>query len=288
MNILVTGANGQLGNEIKQAATDLQTPYTWLYTDADDLDITKEEEVTNFFTRHSIQFVINCAAYTAVDKAETEQEQAKRINTEAPKILATACALHNAKFIHISTDYVFDGKAYTPYKETDKPNPQSIYGATKLQGEQAALAAYTNTCIIRTSWLYSSYNNNFVKTMMRLGKERSELSVVFDQIGSPTYAKHLAYAILTIIERSATNTNGFIPGIYHFSNEGVCSWYDFAKEIFDTMQANVKLLPIESKDYPTPAARPHFSVMNKQKIKETYSLSISHWKDALQECMKLL
>lgn len=284
--ILVTGSKGQLGNELQELAK--QTIHTWHFTDVAELDICNPIAIAGFMSEHTCDFVINCAAYTAVDKAETDTTSVYAINTDAPKNLAQACHKHNAYFIHISTDYVFDGTKHTPYVETDDTNPQSIYGASKLHGENKALQNHTNTCIIRTSWLYSSFGNNFVKTMIRLGKERDSLNVIFDQIGTPTYARDLAQSIIHIIDTTTKNSNSFVPGIYHFSNEGVCSWYDFAKEIHDLTKVTCNVFPIETKDYPTPAKRPHYSVLNKQKIKTTYNISIPHWKESLKECLKII
>lgn len=285
-SILVTGSNGQLGNELQVLAK--QTSHTWHFTDIAELDICNPAAISKFLSTHTCDFIINCAAYTAVDKAETDVDTANKINAEAPKHLAEACKLHNSLFIHISTDYVFDGTKHTPYIETDTTNPQSVYGTSKLQGEQNAISIHANTCIIRTSWLYSSFGNNFVKTMIRLGKERDQLNVIFDQIGTPTYARDLATAIIHIVNISSQNTQAFIPGIYHYSNEGVCSWFDFAKEIHDLQNIACTVLPIETKDYPTPAKRPHYSVLNKTKIKSTFNISISHWKDSLKECVQQL
>lgn len=272
---LVVGANGQLGNELR-----LLLQEQALYVDKDELDITDQQAVQNFFAANNIKAIINCAAYTAVDKAENDVELATQINVEGPKNLA----LTGVPLIHISTDYVFDGKSYRPYIETDKPNPTSVYGVTKLAGEQAVLEHAKTAIIIRTAWLYSTFGNNFVKTMQRLGSERSELKVVFDQIGSPTYARDLAIAIVAILPQIKANSKE----IYHFSNEGVCSWYDFATEIMRLSALDCKVLPIEGKDYPTPAARPFYSVLNKSKIKQDFDISINHWQESLQTCLKNL
>lgn len=279
--ILVTGSEGQLGKELKDCFA--QSNHTIIYTDVADLDITNSKAVSEFIETNKPEYIINCAAYTAVDKAESDIDTCKLINSTAPGILAKAAKSVQANFIHVSTDYVFDGKSYIPYTEDMQTNPQSVYGATKLEGEINATKEYTNTVVIRTSWLYSSYANNFVKTMIRLGNERDTLSVIFDQVGTPTYAKDLALAIVAIC-----NSEEFIPGIYHFSNEGACSWYDFAKEIHDLTKVNCNVVPIETKDYPTPAKRPHYSILNKSKIKTTYNLTIRHWKTALIECISKL
>ncbi|MFO7868761.1 MAG: dTDP-4-dehydrorhamnose reductase [Bacteroidales bacterium] len=283
--ILVTGAKGQLGSELQEIAHN-NTDFTFIFTDYHELDITDEHAVQAFFSTHNIHYVINCAAYTAVDKAETEYEQAHTLNAKAVGILAHVAHKKDIPFIHISTDYVFNGKNHKPYTEDDTIHPESVYGTTKLEGENLALQNHNKTLIIRTSWLYSSYGNNFVKTMIRLGKERDELSVIFDQIGTPTYAYDLATAIIHIISSVDRHTNTFTPGIYHFSNEGVCSWYDFAKEIHAYCNITCTVNPIKTEDYPTPAQRPFYSVLDKTKIKETYSLTIPYWKDSLHACLQ--
>lgn len=280
IQVLVTGANGQLGNEFRILAKD--SNLSFIFTDVAELDITNSSAISLFLTQNKIDYIINCAAYTAVDKAETDIELATLINSKAPELLAIESKKRNIKFIHVSTDYVFDGKNYKPYIETDIVSPQSVYGNTKLQGELNALRENSNTIIIRTSWLYSSFGNNFVKTMIRLGNEKDSLGVIFDQVGTPTYAKDLAQTILTII------SSDFIPGIYHYSNEGACSWFDFAKEIHDLTKINCNVNPIETKDYPTPASRPHYSILNKSKIKNTYNIQIPHWKESLKKCIEKL
>lgn len=278
--ILVTGSYGQLGSEIKELSSDYKK-LKFLFTDVDTLDITNLKSLENFFNENPIDFVINCAGYTNVDKAETDKDAAYLINVSAVKYLAELTNKKSAGLIHISTDYVFDGTGNEPYKEDDATNPTSVYGKTKLQGELEILNTVKNSIIIRTSWLYSSYGNNFVKTMLRLGKERNELNVVSDQTGSPTYAKDLAKVILDIINNSSDNSGNFISGIYHYSNEGVCSWYDFAIEIFKIANITCKINPIGTKDFPTPAKRPFYSVLNKSKIKSTFGITIPHWKDSL-------
>lgn len=283
MHILVTGSNGQLGNEIKQQSS-LYPDYKFHFTDIDELDITNEKAVNKYIEEQNIRYVINCAAYTNVDKAESEPELAKRINVLAVKYLAKACSKYNAKIIHISTDYVFDGKNYRPYRETDFTNPQSVYGETKLEGEKMLEEFAKTAVIIRTSWLYSSYGNNFVKTMLKYGKEREELNVVCDQIGSPTYAANLANIVLKNVDDlqwiHGTHT-------YHYSDGGVCSWYDFAKTIMSITETKCKVNAIESKDYPLPARRPYYSVLSKEKIKGSVDeITIPHWQDALKECLK--
>ncbi|RLD43048.1 MAG: dTDP-4-dehydrorhamnose reductase [Bacteroidetes bacterium] len=284
MNILVTGSNGQLGSELKYLYS-ISSDNNIIFTDIDELDITNEKAVSNFFNNNKINVVINCAAYTNVDKCEIEQEQANKLNTMACKILSKQCASHNAAIIHISTDYVYDGNNHTPYIETDFTNPNSIYGKTKLHGEKMIEEFATTGIIIRTSWLYSSYGHNFIKTMMKFGKERDELRVVFDQIGTPTYARDLAKVIIKGLSEIT-----FMEGthIFHYSNEGVCSWYDFAKEIINYKNIDCKIIPIETKDYPLPAPRPSYSVMNKAKIKEELGVEIPNWKDSLFECLDLI
>lgn len=284
MKILVTGAYGQLGNELKVLSVDYPE-WLFLFTDADTLDITNELSVKSFFDRNKPDFVINCAAYTAVDKAENDVETAEKVNALAPEILAKAAAKTGSKLIHVSTDYVFDGTNYLPYTETDIVNPMSVYGSTKLDGENRALAANPQTIVIRTSWLYSSFGNNFVKTMLRLGHERGLLNVVFDQVGTPTYAADLASMILIIIAGSEAKPEDFISGVYHYSNEGVASWYDFAKEIFELSAMNVRVNPVRSDQFPTAAKRPAFSVLDKTKIKTTYCAEIPYWKGSLEICL---
>lgn len=284
--ILITGSKGQLGSEI-QKISENQNKHTYHFHDVDTLDITEPEEIKNLVGKIKPGYIVNCAAFTGVDKAESEEDIAYLINATAVKNLSTVCAENNIKFLHISTDYVFDGKSYLPYKEDDIVTPDSAYGRTKLAGEQFAMEN-KNTMVIRTSWLYSSYGHNFVKTIIKYGTERGELNVIFDQVGTPTYAADLASAIVTIIESVEENKVNFTPGIYHFSNEGVCSWYDFAKEIVDIKNINAKINPIETFEYPLPAPRPQYSVFNKAKIKKTYNLSIPHWKDSLIKCLNLI
>lgn len=286
IKVLVTGSNGQLGSELRKLTKDL-VGFEFLYTDLPELNITNSKELNNYISFHKPNFVINCAAYTAVDKAESEKELAIQINATAVRYLVEACEKAHAYFIHISTDYVFDGTNFMPYKESDVVRPQSVYGHSKLQGEQYALS-YNKSMIIRTSWLYSIYGNNFVKTMLRLGKEKAELGVVFDQVGTPTNAADLAACILSIVSKVSNKSLSFVAGKYHYSNEGVCSWYDFAAEIMQIGERTCKVLPIETKDYPTPARRPHYSVLNKSKIKQTYQIEIPHWKESLKTCMNIL
>jgi dTDP-4-dehydrorhamnose reductase len=280
MNILITGCNGQLGSEIR-LLEDNYPQYTFFNTDKDELDITNQLAVDDFVNRNEIDGIVNCAAYTAVDKAETDQKLCTALNTEAPVYMAAAIEKRGGWMIHVSTDYVFNGKKHTPYVETDTPCPDSVYGSTKLAGEFGVSKFCKKTMIVRTAWLYSGFGNNFVKTMMRLGREKAELGVVFDQIGTPTYARDLAVAIFTAIEKGVT------PGVYHFSNEGVCSWYDFTKAIHriaGITTCNVK--PLHTSEYPTPATRPSYSVLDKTKIKETYGIEIPYWENSLEECIK--
>ena len=283
-NILVTGGNGQLGSELKEIAPNHQD-YNFLFTDVKDLDITSHTTAAAFIESNNITVIINCAAYTAVDKAESEPELSDAINHLAVANFAKIAKDKNIKLIHISTDYVFDGTNYKPYVETDLPNPQSVYGQTKLDGELAMQQINpVNSIIIRTSWVYSNYGNNFVKTMLRLGKDRDELNVVADQIGTPTNAADLAQAILTILPKLENEA----VELFHYSNEGVCSWYDFAKAIFEINGLPIKVNPIETKQYPTPAERPFYSVLNKTNIKEAYQLEIPYWRESLVNCLRKL
>lgn len=280
--ILVTGCNGQLGNELQQLASkydDIQ----FHFTDKEELDITDRKEVYSFIERHAISVVINCAAFTAVDKAESEPELCDLLNHVAPGYLAEAVASIGGTMIHVSTDYVFDGTSCTPYREEDTPNPQTVYGRTKLAGEESVIRSCPGSMVIRTAWLYSTFGNNFVKTMIRLGKERDSLGVVFDQIGTPTYARDLAQTILTAVEK------GIVPGVYHFTNEGVCSWFDFTRAIHRLEGIDdCQVQPIHTEEYPVPAKRPHYSVLDKSKIRKTYGIDIRWWEDALKECIKNL
>ncbi len=283
VNILITGANGQLGSEIKELSQDYN--YNFFFASKNDLDISNKKDLVNFIEKNKINTIINCAAYTAVDKAEDDKENADKINHLAVKYLAQISKDKNIKLIHISTDYVFDGENYKPYIEEDKTNPQGIYGKTKLDGENAIRQINPpNSVIIRTSWVYSYYRNNFVKTMLRLGKEKETLGVIFDQIGSPTYAKDLACTILDILPK----VNNTKVEILNYSNEGVLSWFDFAKEIMKMAKLDCKIKPIETSEYPTPAKRPHFSLLNKSKIKNMFDIEVPYWKDGLDDCLKRL
>jgi dTDP-4-dehydrorhamnose reductase len=285
MNILITGSNGQLGNEIKDRASQFGN-WNFIYKDLPELDITDYNKLEKLTSELSIDTIINCAAYTAVDLAESNQEIAYKVNAEGAKNLAKLAKKFRLKLVHVSTDFVFDGKHHLPYKETDMSNPLSVYGRTKLEGERLVLEEYPNSIILRTAWLYSSYGANFVKTMQRLGSEREELQVIFDQVGTPTWAGDLANTILKIISQlEYGNAN---KGLYHYSNEGVASWYDFAVEIMNLSNVNCKVLPIETEEYPTPAPRPSYSVLNKAKIKTDFNIEIPHWKISLKECINQL
>ncbi len=281
-NILITGANGQLGNEMRVLSVENQE-YAYFFTDVAELDICDEEAVLAFVKANNINVIVNCAAYTAVDKAEENIELCTKLNADAVGYLAKAAEANHAEFIQISTDYVFDGIAHIPYKETEPTCPNSVYGSTKLAGEQNALTLCNRSMVIRTAWLYSTFGNNFVKTMIRLGKERESLGVIFDQVGTPTYARDLARAIFAAIRQ------GVEPGVYHFSNEGVCSWYDFTKAIHRLAGIkDCKVNPLHTEEYPTPAKRPHYSVLDKSKIKATYGIDIPYWIDSLQSCISEL
>ncbi len=282
INILVTGANGQLGSEINKISGRFPE-MTFCFTDLAELDITNAAKVAQLMNTFKPDYLINCAAYTAVDKAETDLETATLLNATAVGILAEQSAKIACKMIHISTDYVFDGNGPRPYGEDHPVDPQSAYGRTKLEGEVLCRKFNPDSLIIRTSWLYSAFGNNFVKTMIRLGNERAELGVIADQIGSPTNAADLASAILTIISSAQQGKKPFIPGIYHYSNEGVASWYDFTKAIFEIAEINCLVKPIATEDYPSPVKRPAYSVMNKSKIKLIFELQIPHWRDSLTE-----
>ena len=281
--ILVTGGNGQLGSELKDLAH-LYPKETFIFTDRDELDICKHDHVEDFIIKNNIDVIINCAAYTAVDKAEEQVELANAINNLAVQNFARIAKEYNIKLIHISTDYVFDGTNHKPYLETDTPNPQSVYGQTKFDGELAMQQINpANSVIIRTSWVYSKFGNNFVKTMLRLAETKEEISVVADQIGTPTNAKDLAETILNILPKISNET----VEVFHYSNEGVCSWYDFAKTVFEIKGLGIKVNPIESKRYPTRAERPFYSVLNKKKINGIFLIEIPFWKVSLKKCLKI-
>jgi dTDP-4-dehydrorhamnose reductase len=284
--ILITGANGQLGNELKVASKNFYG-YDFIFTDIDSLDITDPLQVSGLIEKSRPDWIINCAAYTLVDKSESEPEKAMSINALAVKNIADAIHGSECRFIHISSDYVYDGKSCVPYDETSPVYPLSAYGRSKLAGEKHALM-HPGTMVIRTSWLYSSFGNNFVRTMLRLGAEKSSLRVVFDQTGSPTYAADLAGSIMFIVSGVIRNHFAMQAGIYNYSNEGVCSWYDFATEIMSEAGLGCTILPVRSADYKQEAERPCYSVMDKYKIKENYGISIPHWRNSLIKCLKLL
>lgn len=283
MKVLVTGANGQLGSEIKELSVNFPN-HQYFFEGSEGLNITDAKEVEAYIQSKEIDIVINCAAYTQVDKAESEEIAAEKVNAEGVKNISKALEQRNGKLIHISTDYVFNGKNYLPYKEDDAIDPIGVYGRTKREGEEFFLNSKVEGAIIRTAWVYSSYGNNFVKTMMRLGQDRDELNVIFDQVGSPTYAKDLAEVCLKMLD---FDFNGK-QEVYHYSNEGVLSWYDFAKSIMEIGGISCSISPIETKDYPTPARRPNYSLLNKSKIKKDLGIEIPYWKDSLKKCIKEL
>ena len=281
--VLVTGANGQLGSDLRSISPSFKN-LRFFFTDVEDLNISDFDVLDNFFNNSAIDFVVNCAAYTQVDKAETDKELAMQLNAVAPGYLADLSVKYKYKLIHISTDFVFDGTQNTPYTEEDKPKPIGYYGETKLAGEEAVKQKAPDSIIIRTSWLYSSFGNNFVKTMLRLGKDRGLMKVVYDQAGTPTYARDLAAAIIQIISFPG---NDKISGMFHYSNEGVISWYDFAQAIYEIKRIKCIVNPIRTVEYPTPTKRPAYSVLDKAKIKTTFGLEIPYWRDSLRECMGL-
>lgn len=282
MNILITGCNGQLGNEMQLLQKD-NKQHHFFNTDVAELDITDKAAIEKYVNDNNIDGIVNCAAFTAVDKAESNVDLCRLLNATAPAYLASAMEQRNGWFIQISTDYVFDGTNHKPYTEDEPTCPDSVYGSTKLEGEQQALRLCSKTMIIRTAWLYSPFGNNFVKTMIRLGKEKQQLGVIFDQIGTPTYAADLANVIMTAINK------GIVPGIYHFSNEGVTSWYDFTKAIHRIADiTSCQVSPLHTAEYPTPASRPHYSVLDKTKIKDTYNIEIPYWEESLAKCIERL
>lgn len=282
MRVLVTGANGQLGNEMRLLAQE-NPQHQYYFTDVAELDICDESAVWEYIADNKINLIVNCAAYTAVDKAEDDKELCRKLNEKAPGILARVAQAYDAKLIQVSTDYVFDGTAHIPYTEECEPCPNSVYGTTKLAGEREVLDNCRESMVIRTAWLYSTFGNNFVKTMIRLGRERESLGVIFDQIGTPTYARDLARVIFVAINE------GVVRGVYHFSNEGVCSWYDFTLVIHRLAGITTcKVNPLHTAEYPTKAARPHYSVLDKTKIKDTFSIKIPHWEESLKRCIEKL
>ena len=282
MNILITGCRGQLGNELQLQEAE-HPSHQFFNTDVEELNICDQAAVDAYVAENQIDGIINCAAYTAVDKAESDKEKCTTLNTVAPAYLANAVEQRGGWIIQISTDYVFNGKGYLPYKEEDTPSPDSVYGSTKLASELGVSKFCKNAMVVRTAWLYSTFGHNFVKTMIRLGMERKEIGVVADQVGTPTYARDLASALLTIVEK------GIKPGVYHYTNEGVASWYDFTKaihRIYGIQGCNVK--PLHTDEYPTPAKRPHYSILDKTKIKKTFGIEIPHWEESLKDCIELL
>ena len=282
MNILITGCNGQLGNEMQLLEKE-NPQHTYFNTDVAELDITNQQAIETFVAENAIDGIVNCAAYTAVDKAEDNEALCQLLNAEAPAYLAHAMGKRGGWMIQISTDYVFDGTNHTPYTEDEDTCPNSVYGKTKLVGELNVQKLCERSMIIRTAWLYSTFGNNFVKTMIRLGKEKPELGVIFDQIGTPTYARDLARVIMTAINK------GIVPGIYHFSNEGVISWYDFTMAIHRLAGiTSCHVRPLHTAEYPTPAARPHYSVLDKTKIKTVYGIEVPYWEESLKECIEKL
>ncbi|MEZ4948147.1 MAG: dTDP-4-dehydrorhamnose reductase [Saprospiraceae bacterium] len=285
--ILVTGATGQVGKEF-QFLEEHYPQFKFIFAGKFELDITNPQYVADYFRNNRFDYLINCAAYTAVDKAEEEQEMARQINVEGVRELAQSCLTRNIHFFQLSTDYVYHGEEQKAFTETDKTNPQSVYAKTKLEGEKVALAIHPMTTIIRTSWVYSTYGHNFVKTMLRLSEDKKELNIVNDQIGTPTYARDLAKAILTIIDKVEKEEIPSIKmrGIYNYSNEGITNWAEFAEEIFKITGRDIKVNHIPTSNYPTPAKRPPYSYMDKSKIKETFGLEIRDWRDALADCLK--
>ena len=281
--ILVTGATGQVGSELNFLSLIQKHGNEFHFLGHKDADITDAASVSHLLSKGRYDFIINCAAYTAVDKAESEREEAFKVNAEGAGILAGVARTHNCKLVHISTDFIFDGSISRPLLEDDKANPLGVYGASKWDGEKRVLSADPDALVIRTSWVYSSYGNNFVKTILRLCRERESLNIIYDQVGSPTYARDLAAAILNLIAQEEWKA-----GVYNYSNEGVASWYDFAIAIRDMAGLKTKINPIETSQYSTPAIRPKYSLLNKRKIKETYKLEIPYWRESLVDCIKLL
>lgn len=280
--ILVTGCHGQLGNEM-QIVAKRYPAFQYIYTDVEELNICDKKALNDFVKANHINIIVNCAAYTAVDKAEDDVDLCYQINRDAVRNIGEVAKENKLKVVHVSTDYVFDGTNYLPYTEDMPVCPATVYGKSKLAGDLALLESCDQAVVLRTAWLYSSFGNNFVKTMMKLGTERDSLNVIFDQVGTPTYAADLADTILTLLSNKT-----FVPGIYHFSDEGACSWYDFTKSIHKIAGITCNVHPIETKDYPARTPRPHYSVLNKAKIKSTYGINIPHWEESLVKCIKLL
>lgn len=282
--ILVTGANGQLGNELRRLCKNFPG-LEFIFTDVDMLDITNPDAVSVFMEASKPAIVVNCAAYTDVDKAEEDVKNARKVNALAPQVLAAACAMQNAFLIHVSTDYVFDGTSTVPYTEEDEPNPQSVYGSSKLEGEEKIRTVFDDYVIIRTSWLYSEYGSNFLRKILALGADREQIEVVDDQIGSPTYARDLANCIIDIIIKSILNPQAYLPGIYHYANQGTCSWAGFTKEIFEQAGVDCEVIPVSSDKFPTKAKRPAYSVLDTSKVRQAFGIGIPNWRDSLKECI---
>jgi len=287
MKVLIIGKSGQLGQSINKIISLKNTKDEYTFVGRRELDLSDPESIVAYFGKNKFDIIVNCAAYTAVDKAESESSLANQINHLAVKQIAEIVKQQDAKLIHISTDYVFDGKNYKPYTEADIPNPQNVYGKTKLAGEKAIQKTMaTNALIVRTGWLYSEFGNNFAKTILKLGSDNKEIKVIFDQIGTPTYASDLAKAVINVINSSYLKTKGKKTQIFHYSNEGICSWYDFAKSIFDIESIDCQVIPIEGKEWKMPAKRPYYTVLNKNKFKNTFGMKIPYWKDSLCMCLK--
>ena len=282
--ILITGANGQLGNELRRLCKNFPG-LEFIFTDVDMLDITNPDAVSVFMEASKPAMVVNCAAYTDVEKAEEDVKNARKVNALAPQVLAAACAMQNAFLIHISTDYVFDGNKTEPYKEDDEVNPLSVYGSSKLEGEEKIRTVFDDYVIIRTSWLYSEYGNNFARKIIRLGQENDFVEIVDDQFGSPTYARDLANTIIDMIIKSILNPQAYLPGVYHYANQGSCSWYEFTKEIFELAGIDCEVRPVSSDKFPTKAKRPKYSVLDTSKVRHAFGIGIPNWRDSLQECI---
>ena len=282
--ILVTGANGQLGNELRRSCRNYPG-LEFIFTDVDMLDITNPDAVSVFMEASKPAMVVNCAAFTDVDGAEENVKQARKVNALAPQVLAAACAMQNAFLIHISTDFVFDGESSLPYKEDDETNPLSVYGSSKLEGEEKIKSVFDDYLIIRTSWMYSEFGHNFLRTILSLAKDKEQIEVVDDQIGSPTYARDLANCIIDIIIKSILNPKAYLPGVYHYSNQGECSWCEFAKEIVKQSDLNCKVIPVSTSQYVRPAKRPKYSVLDTNKLRHNFGIGIPNWRDSLKECL---
>lgn len=285
--ILVTGANGQLGNELRRLCKNFPG-LEFIFTDVDMLDITNPDAVSVFMEASKPAIVVNCAAYTNVEGAEDDAKTARKINALAPQVLAAACAMQDAFLIHVSTDYVFDGETSVPYKEDDETNPISVYGSSKLEGEEKIKSVFDDYVILRTSWLYSEYGTNFMRKILAKGREQDSIEVVNDQVGSPTYARDLANCIIDMIIKSILNPTAYLPGVYHYANQGSCSWAEYTEEIFELAGVDCKVIPVSSDKYPTKAARPKFSVLDTTKVREAFGIGIPNWRDSLKECISSL